>query len=128
MCGDDEDDPGFLAERLLDQFVAHARAGRASPGAAQVSDARQTYMDGLFGEALGRCLEDAQARRGSVLGDQSLVFARLCGFLAGHVALGQDPLRRVIEALMAGYDEAEESLESEQNGRHVHGGGANHEH
>ena len=38
---------------------------------------------------------------------QPVVFARLAGFLAAHMSLGEDPLRRVMEALMLGYSEAE---------------------
>jgi hypothetical protein len=38
---------------------------------------------------------------------QPLVFARLAGFLAAHASLQEDPLRKVVEALMLGYAEAE---------------------
>ena len=38
---------------------------------------------------------------------QPLVFARLAGFLASHLALNEDPLRKLMEAMMHGYTEAE---------------------
>ena len=38
---------------------------------------------------------------------EPLVFARLAGFIAAHVPLSEDPLRRVMEALMLGYSEGE---------------------
>ena len=38
---------------------------------------------------------------------EPLVFARLAGFIAAHVPLSEDPLRRVIDALMVGYSEGE---------------------
>ena len=44
---------------------------------------------------------------------QPVVFARLAGFLAAHMSLGEDPLRRVMEALMLGYSEAE-AMDREQ--------------
>jgi hypothetical protein len=55
------------------------------------------------------------------------VFARLAGFLAAHAALNEDPLRKVIEALMLGYAEAEKiephhghDHEHEHHGHHGH--------
>ena len=43
-----------------------------------------------------------------------MVFARLAGFLAAHMALAEDPLRRVMEAMMLGYSEAE-AMDRERN-------------
>ena len=48
-----------------------------------------------------------EAKRYDTLAMQPLVFARLAGFLASHLALGEDPLRKVMEAMMHGYTEAE---------------------
>ena len=77
------------------------------PGA--VSDAAlHGYMDGLFGDILNACIKDGRRVGGPdayrVLASQSVVLARLAGFLAGHLDLREDPLRTSIEALMAGYD------------------------
>ena len=85
-----------LDERAADQ-----------PGA--VSDAAlHGYMDGLFGDILNACIKDGRRVAGAdayrVLASQSVVLARLAGFLAGHLDLREDPLRTSVEALMAGYD------------------------
>jgi hypothetical protein len=53
------------------------------------------------------CEEAAVERRYERMIAQPVVFARLAGFLAAHMSLGEDPLRRVMEALMLGYSEAE---------------------
>ena len=61
------------------------------------------------------CIRDratADSRYERMIG-QPVVFARLAGFLAAHMSLGEDPLRRVMEALMLGYSEAE-ALDREQ--------------
>ncbi len=68
-------------------------------------------MDRLFADVLKRCIHDAQAVPSSDayrrMAMQSLVLARLAGFLAGHVALNEDPLRKLMEATMLGYGEAD---------------------
>jgi hypothetical protein len=48
---------------------------------------------------------------------QPLVFARLAGLMAGHLSLGDDPLRRVMEAMMHGYAEAD-SMEPDHGHDH----------
>ena len=133
MCGDLEEED-TEAERLHAAFqqAAHAaiheaidhRGGSRSrldepagdpPGA--VSDAAlHGYMDGLFGDILNACIKDGRRVGGSdgyrVLASQSVVLARLAGFLAGHLNPHEDPLRNSIEALMAGY--------GAQNSGHTH--------
>ncbi|OGA95975.1 MAG: hypothetical protein A3E79_17810 [Burkholderiales bacterium RIFCSPHIGHO2_12_FULL_61_11] len=54
---------------------------------------------------------------------QSLVLARLAGFMAGHVALNEDPLRKLMEAVMLGYGEADIPVR-----RHEHEHEHEHEH
>jgi hypothetical protein len=111
MCGDDED-AGELEELLYARFLAHARALLQPDGGANAapSDDPVAYMDKLFADALSRCVRDGEEagadQRYLRLATQPLVFARLAGLLAGHLALDQDPLRKVIEALMQGYAEA----------------------
>jgi hypothetical protein len=115
MCGDVDEDAGELEGLLYAHFLAHARAllqpqghGQADAKAAS-SDDPLVYMEKLFSDALSRCVrdsEDASDQRYLRLTRQPLVFARLAGLLAGHLALDQDPLRKVIEALMQGYAEA----------------------
>jgi hypothetical protein len=112
MCGDVDEDSGEWENALYARFLAQARAllearGQGAPPSAGDPYA---YMDKLFADALGRCVRDgeeadADAHYGRIC-LQPLVFARLAGFLAGHLALDQDPLRKVIEALMRGYAEA----------------------
>jgi hypothetical protein len=123
MCGDleEEDTEGerlyaaFLqaAHTAIHEAVDHRGGSRArleaeAPGGAVSDAALHGYMDGLFGDILNACLKDGR-RVGAgdayrVLASQSVVLARLAGFLAGHLDLHEDPLRNSIEALMAGYD------------------------
>lgn len=112
MCGDLDDDESEIEERLYARFRAHAQALLGQPGAVpqEPADLNQ-YLDKLFSDALSRSVRDNEqadvAQRYERLAMQPLVFARLAGFLAGHLALSEDPLRKVIEALMMGYGEAE---------------------
>jgi len=112
MCGDVDEDSGEWENALYARFLTQARAllearGQSAPPPAGDPYA---YMDKLFADALGRCVRDGEEAdadgRYPRLSLQPLVFARLAGFLAGHLALDQDPLRKVIEALMRGYAEA----------------------
>ena len=88
-------------------------------------------LDELFNDLLKRCVNDAEqvasphAYRQVAM--QSLVLARLAGFLAGHVALNEDPLRKLMEAVMLGYGEAESSPTHEHHG-HEHSHGRDHDH
>jgi len=98
------DHRGGSRSRLDDQ--AGAEAG--SKGGAVSDAALHGYMDGFFGDVLNACIKDGrrvgETSRYRVLASQSIVLARLAGFLAGHLDLREDPLRNSIEALMAGYD------------------------
>jgi len=82
------------------------------------------YLDRLFADLLRRIVGDVQAteppqayRRMAM---QSLVLARLAGFLAGHVALPEDPLRKLVEAMMLGYAEAEAPKHADHHHHHDH--------
>ena len=125
MCGDLEEED-TEAERLYGAFLqaAHTavheaiehRGGSRSRLDDQARDengavpdaALHAYMDGLFGDVLNACIKDGRRVGGPdayrVLASQSIVLARVAGFLAGHLDLREDPLRSSIEALMAGYD------------------------
>jgi hypothetical protein len=114
MCGDLEEDDGDskLEEMLYARFVAHARTLlESAPPPKQPPADNAGYMEKLFTDALSRavkdCEEAAVERRYERMIAQPVVFARLAGFLAAHMSLGEDPLRRVMEALMLGYSEAE---------------------
>jgi hypothetical protein len=114
MCGDLEEEESATRqdEVLYARFVAHARAlltHTPPPHESPVDTPR--YMEKLFTDALSRAVKDCeqmeQDRRYERLIVQPVVFARLAGFLAAHMSLREDPLRRVMEAMMLGYSEAE---------------------
>jgi hypothetical protein len=131
MCGEDDDDgPTSLETRLFEAFLAHSRQliAETSRNRAE-SGSVSAYADRLMGDALTRARRDAEAAdegvRQGVFAMQPLVFARLAGFLASHLALNEDPLRKVMEAMMHGYAEAERLGAS---GGHDHGDGVEHHH
>ncbi len=114
MCGELEDEgPVALEEHLYGAFLAHARALLIEQGKRKGQDVQSAaaYADELFAAALTRCRNDCEAKdeeeRYGTLAMQALVFARLAGFLASHLALQEDPLRKVMEAMMHGYSEAD---------------------
>jgi hypothetical protein len=133
MCGDLDEDEGQLDEQLYARLCAHGMALLAQHGAPapdQPSDLNQ-YLDKLFSDALSRSLRDGEqadaAQRHQRLAMQPLVFARLAGFLAAHRSLSEDPLRKVIEALMLGYSEAE-TMDRDHDHDHHHGDMPAHDH
>src|SRR4051812_26155621 len=105
MCGDlDQDqDAHELEARLYARFVAHARA--LLPGSEQLPPPPQpprdaiAYMEKLFCDVLSRSLRDTdeagEGHRYERLALQPVVLARLAGFLAGHLSLGEEALRKV---------------------------------
>jgi hypothetical protein len=121
MCGDLEEDDGDgqLEEALYARFVAHTRALLAQAPGSQDSPADTSrYMEKLYTDALSRAVKDCEQagddKRYERMIAQPVVFARLAGFLAAHMSLGEDPLRRVMEALMLGYSEAE-AMDRDEN-------------
>lgn len=123
MCGDLEEDrlEGDLYQRFLVQ-------SRAMLDKAPAGDEMSRYLDGLFAAVLQRCVRDAEQVASpnayKQVAMQSLVLARLAGFLAGHVALNEDPMRKVLEAVMLGYAEAEAPPARDHHHDHHH----DHEH
>jgi hypothetical protein len=136
MCGEiEEDGPSSVEERLHNRFLGHARTLLAQYAKApKPKDANDlhAYMDKLFTDALSRTARDADSAQDGQhyarLASQPLVFARLAGFLAGHMALQEDPLRKVIEALMLGYGEAEEMTAVDHEHGHSHDHDHDHDH
>jgi len=132
MCGDLDEDASEIEERLYERFRAHAMALLNQQGSApaQPADLNQ-YLDKLFSDGLSRSLRDGEqaeaAQRYDRLRMQPLVFARLAGFLAAHASLSEDPLRKVIEALMMGYGEAE-AMDRGHDHSHHHGDVPAHDH
>jgi hypothetical protein len=124
VCGDLEEEDRFESD-LYQRFLVHSQAMLAKAPSGR--DDLNRYLDTLFNELLKRCVVDAEqvaspnAYRQVAM--QSLVLARLAGFLAGHVALNEDPLRKVVEAMMLGYGEAE-SVPARDHHAHDH----DHEH
>jgi hypothetical protein len=127
MCGDLDEENG-LESALYERFRSHAQAllmkgGRSGPKTVNAA------LDQLFKDALSRSIRDQESmgegKRYELLTMQPLVFARLAGFLAAHASLREDPLRKVIEALMLGYTEAEQ-LETSHGHDHNHGHGHDH--
>jgi hypothetical protein len=133
MCGDVDEEAGEIEEQLYAHFLAHARALLKLQGHAHAAAPEDplAYMDKLFTDALSRSVRDGEeagaGKRYLRLANQPLVFARLAGLIAGHLALEQDPLRQVIEALMQGYAEAARA-EHEHDHHHDHDHEHDHEH
>lgn len=126
MCGELEEDDR-IDDLLLQRFAVHARALLERP--VPEGDDLHAYLDRLFADLLQRCLADVGAAADATqpyrrMAMQSVVLARLAGLLAGHVALQEDPLRKVMEALMLGYGEAEAMPARDHHGHdhhhHVH--------
>jgi hypothetical protein len=136
MCGEiEEDGPSGVEERLHNRFLGHARALMAQYAKAPKSKDENdlhAYMDKLFSDALARAARDADSAQDGQhyarLASQPLVFARLAGFLAGHMSLQEDPLRKVMEALMLGYGEAEEMTAADYEHGHSHDHEHDHDH
>ena len=136
MCGDlEEDGPSGIEERLHARFLGHARnllAQYAKAPKPKDPNELNAYMDKLFTDALSRAARDSDSgndgQHYARLASQPLVFARLAGFLASHMALQEDPLRKVIEALMLGYAEGEEMTAAGHDHGHSHDHGHDHDH
>jgi hypothetical protein len=132
MCGDLEEDGNRLEDALYARFRLNAqellRGPRQEPSP-PLKDPN-AYMDRLFADALSRCARDGGGEDGGydLLRLQPLVFARLAGFLAGHMSLQEDPLRKVMEALMHGYAEAERIERDHHGHEHEHGHRPHHGH
>ena len=101
-------------------------------------DEIHAHLDKLFRELLLSTVDEKKAPEDMSgyqrLAMEPLVFARLAGFIAAHVPLAEDPLRRVMEALMVGYSEGEIVLahdhdhDHDHDHRHGHGPGRGHTH
>ena len=124
MCGDLDEGDRFEGD-LYQRFLVHAQVLLERKAAA--GDGLNAQLDRLFADLLKRCETDSQAAADPyrLLAMQSLVMARLAGFLAGHVALQEDPLRKLMEAVMLGYGEAETTRREHH---HHHGDDHDHDH
>ena len=127
MCGDLDEDNGFETA-LYARFRSRAQA-LLTKGETSDSKTVNGALDRLFKDALSRSIRDQESmgedERYELMAMQPLVFARLAGFLAAHASLREDPLRKVIEALMLGYTEVER-MEPHHGPDHGHGHGHDH--
>lgn len=124
MCGDLEEE-ARPDEEVYARFVAHVHsflAGMKKKG--KGADDVHAHLDRLFRELLLSLVDEKKAPEDmggyQRLAMEPLVFARLAGFIAAHVPLAEDPLRRVIEALMVGYSEGEIALAHDHDHDHDH--------
>ncbi len=109
MCGDLDEENGFETA-LYARFRSHSNILLAKSPKTEERTVNAA-LDRLFKDAMTRAIRDQdsleESDRYELLSMQPLVFARLAGFLAAHASLQEDPLRKVVEALMHGYTEAE---------------------
>lgn len=127
MCGDIESEES-RAEAFYDRFVDRAQAFlaalRAETTARPDDDALHAYLNALFDDRLeaAAAIDNAPAGVSGYerLSMEPLVYARLAGFMAAHQPLEDDPLRRLIEALMTGYAEGEAALSGAHSDDHAH--------
>jgi hypothetical protein len=132
MCGDIEDDTS-LDDELLARLTEHAkkygavvsdRTGGSVTGFSGEAG-RGHYMSALFRDGLSRALGDATAApdgaRADAVACQAIVFARLAGFLAGHIPPGADMFRTVVDAVMDGHKEPSEHIKQHRHDHHAHG-------
>ena len=128
MCGDLESDETLL-EEFYARFTENARAFVASEARAsgpEDGNALYRYLDELFREMLTTAADPDAAPADTSgyerLCMEPLVFARIAGFMAAHQPLEDDPMRRLMEAVMTGYTEGEDALErAAQRHAHAHG-------
>jgi hypothetical protein len=132
MCGELDDDIQINAEVRDRLFAVARRVGVKSSGARDVGPLaeaaeRAAYMEGLFRDALGATLSDvdgaAEDQRIDVIASRAIAFARLAGFLAGHLPPEADLFRSLVEALTEGHAEPRrigERLRAELDHHHHH--------
>ena len=136
MCGELEEEAQDQADEFYARFVAHAHSFLASLKATGKSgDAVHRHLDRLFRDLLSAAIDPSRAPDEMTgyqrLAMEPLVFARLAGFIAAHAPLSEDPLRRIMEAMMLGYSEGEiEVSEDHDHGDpfHSHGPSFGHSH
>lgn len=128
MCGDLEPEDRIESD-LYQRFLVHSQAMLEQPAS---GGEMNRYLDGLFKDLLKRCIADTEQTADpsgyAAMAMQSLVLARLAGFLAGQVALNEDPMRKVMEAVMLGYGEAESPPARDHHGHSHEGDDHHHDH
>jgi hypothetical protein len=133
MCGELDEEAGS-GDEVYSRFVAHANSFLAGmKRERRRPDPVHAHLDRLFRELLSAAADENRAPDEMTgyqrVAMEPLVFARLAGFIAAHAPLGEDPLRRVIEALMLGYSEGEIEAPAHDHDHdpfHDHGHGHSH--
>jgi hypothetical protein len=137
MCGELEEDGSQAAEELYGRFIAHVQSFLATLKPRGSGATLHAHLDRLFRETLKTAADHTKTPEGVDHYDrfamEPLVFARLAGFMAAHQPLHDDPLKRVIEALMMGYAEGEIEVPTHDHDHdhdhgHSHGHGHGHTH
>jgi hypothetical protein len=129
MCGELEEDGSDIEEVLYARFAAHVHSFVANLKTQGSDSPLHVHLNALFRDSLNHSADAASAPETvsgyERLAMEPLVFARLAGFMAAHLPLHEDPLKRVIEALMTGYAEGEIELPDHDHD-HDHGHGHSH--
>ena len=131
MCGELEEEGG-PDQLAASRYEAHVHSLLASLKLkAKHSDPIHGHLDRLFRGLLVDSVDERKAPRDmdpfQRLSMEPLVFARLAGFMAAHLPLSEDPLRRIIEAVMLGYSEGEIAVPDHDHD-HFHGHDHGHDH
>jgi hypothetical protein len=126
MCGDIESDES-LGEEFYARFREHARQFLAKlTTQTRRGEASQLYahLDALLRRELAAAADPDNAPDAvsgyERLRMEPLVHARIAGFMAAHQPLDEDPMKRLIEALMTGYAEGEGMLAERAREPHHH--------
>ena len=135
MCGELEEESA-PEDDIYNRFVAHTNSFLMSmKRERRKPDPVHAHLDRLFRELLSTAIDPNRAPDEMSgyqrIAMEPLVFARLAGFIAAHAPLSEDPLRRVMEALMLGYSEGEiEAPDHDHDHDHdpFHGHGHGHSH
>ncbi len=130
MCGELDED-ARLDDEIFARVVALARRYGAAPApdarppvAGLAEDgARRAYMDSLFRDCLTRALGDAAAmpegQRVDAVASQAIVYARLAGYLAGHLPPAADLFRTAVDAMLDGHGEPARAMAERHDHHHA---------
>ncbi len=123
MCGELEEESS-PDEQIYSRFVAHVQSFLGDLKGRKAGDSVHAHLDRIFRELLSAAIDPNRAPDEMSgyqrLAMEPLVFARLAGFIAAHVPLSEDPLKRLIEALMLGYSEGEIAVPQDHDHGHDH--------
>jgi len=123
MCGELEEESS-PDEQIYSRFVTHVQSFLADLKGRKAGDPVHAHLDRIFRELLSAAIDPNRAPDEMSgyqrLAMEPLVFARLAGFIAAHLPLSENPLKRLIEALMLGYSEGEIAVPQDHDHGHDH--------